>query len=225
MHSSALRLERDMLYGLEDLSGRGIGRMAASRLAAAGDLVSPATGLYLRSDHEPHMLDDLAMIAKRSPDVVFNLFTAARFHAVTETVPGGVWIGLPAGRNPPAMGSQFIPGIEALRWKRNEDFTVGVETVPLRGVDMKFTDLHRTAVDMWRYSQANPSLKRHHVRVHDEALTQCWSEYLSRSEGSSRQAAATCRALALGDGSMQAFLAWCRGFCAAWEAGSSRAAP
>jgi len=175
-------LERDILYSLEDLDKLGISRMAARRMVATGLADNPAHGLYIRSDYEPHILDDHCAVAKRCPEAVFNLFTAAKFHGITQTEPFDLWIGIPHA-NAPAMGENFLPDLKVLRWLRPDDMETGVVTVEQRGVRLKFTDPARTVVDMWRYSGHNPSLNSRFQRVTDEELLQCIGAYLDRTDG------------------------------------------
>lgn len=206
-------VNRDLLYSLDDLAAIGLGRMAVRRLVERGQLDSPAHGVYQHPDSEPHVLDEMAVVAKRCPEAVFNLYSAARFHEITQAVTPGIWIGLPPHRrHPPQMGGNFLLEVVPLRWKRDVDVEVGIETVPLRGVELRFTDPSRTVVDMWRYSSHNQSLRGGHSRIHDENLLQCMGAYLERTDGSARQLADTARKLDLGAAAYDEFIRFCRNF-------------
>jgi len=212
------RLERDVLYSPKELQELGLYPKAVQRLVEAGEMESLARGVYVASGYEPHVLDDEAVVAKRCPEAVFNLYTAARFHGITQVVPAAVWIGLPPDhRNPPSGGPAPVM---ALRWKRALDAEAGIEEMELRGVRLRFTGLERTVIDMWRYSAHNPGLRSRPERIDDENLFQCMGAYLEKTGGSSRALAEMARKLDLGAGTTDAFFAFCRRFIGGYTYGN-----
>lgn len=202
-------IDMDRLYFTGDLEKLGVDRKAIRRLVAQDLLESPAHGVYLHPGHEPHMLDDLAVVAKRCPEGVFNLYTAARYHEITQVMPSEIWIGIPH-KNAPAMGGSFHLGLRVLRWSKPSDIETDIETLSLRGAELRFTGLARTVVDMWRYSSHNPSLKGQHSRIHDESLLQCMGAYLEKTNGAARELAAAARRLDMGATSTNEFIRFCQ---------------
>lgn len=177
-------LDNQQLYDLDELESLGLSKMTVRRLTERGLLTSPVRGVYIRPDFEPHILDDHLLVAKRAPNVIFNLYSAARIHDITQVEPNDLWIGLPpSDKNPPQMGDEFHLELAALRWARPEDTEIGLETIELRGVGLKLTNAERTVVDMWRYSRHNPSLKQQHERITDEHMMQCLGAYLEANDG------------------------------------------
>lgn len=178
------QLDDQRLYDLAELEAAGLSKMAVSRLTEKGRLTSPVRGVYIRPDFEPHILDDHLLVVKRAPNVIFNLYTAARIHDITQVEPNDLWIGLrPSEKNPPKMGDTFHLELQTLRWARPVDVEVGIETIFIRGVELKLTNPERTVVDMWRYSRHNPSMKSQHQRITDEHAMQCLGAYLEANSG------------------------------------------
>lgn len=178
------QLDDQRLYGLGELETVGLSKMAVRRLTDRGALTSPVRGVYIRTGFEPHILDDHLLVTKRAPDVIFNLYSAARIHDITQVEPMDLWIGLPpSDKNPPQMGDTFNLELQTLYWNRPLDVEVGIETIELRGVHLKLTNPERTVVDMWRYSRHNPSMKQQHQRITDEHAMQCLGAYLDANDG------------------------------------------
>ena len=215
----ASSLERDTLYSTQELESAGLSRPAIRRLLAGGVLDSPATGVYLHADNEPHEFDDLAAVAKRCPEAVFNLYTAARYHGITQAVPADIWIGIPH-KNAPVMGGGFHLDLRVLRWSRPEDVESDVETFSMRGVELRFTGEARTVVDMWRYSSHNPHL-RGEPRIHDENLLQCVGAYLEKTGGATRELGAAARRLKIGPATTDDFFRFCQNYAGGFTFGQT----
>lgn len=207
----ALRLEDERLYDVCELNTvlDNPPTIVLRRMAEKGLLDSPARGVYIKSGYEPHMLDEHLAVSKRAPGIVFNLYSAARIHDITQQEPNALWIGLPpTHKNPPTMGGEFYLDINPLRWNRVIDVEVGIETISLRGVDLKLTNPERTVVDMWRYSGHNPSLRDHHARIHDENMLQCLGAYLEKNDGKTAALGKIAVELQLPPPAMQAFISY-----------------
>lgn len=205
------RIDPERLYTLKELEAQGFHPKAVQRLVKAGRIESPARGIYISAEHEPHILDDEAVLAKKCPEAVLNLYTAARIHGITQVVPAAIWIGLPPSHpNAPSIGGGLARNLAVLRWKREADAEAGVETMELRGATLRFTGLERTVVDMWRYSSHNPSLRAHPPRIDDENLLHCMGAYLEKSGGSTRKLAEMARRVGLGRTAAEEFFAFCK---------------
>ncbi|WP_315922532.1 hypothetical protein [Mesorhizobium sp. SP-1A] len=202
-------LDDQRLYDLGELETMGISKMAVRRLTERGLLTSPVRGIYIRPDFEPHILDDHLLVAKRAPNVIFNLYSAARIHDITQVEPNELWIGLPpSDKRPPQMGADFYLEFETLYWTRSIDVEVGVETIQLRGVPMKLTNPERTVVDMWRYSRHNPSLKDQHERIVDEHAFQCLGAYLQANDGKTAALGSMAMQLEMSDIATEKFISF-----------------
>lgn len=212
-------LDPDNLYSTGELEGCGLTRREIRELLSVGDLESPALGIYLRSSNEAHPLDELAVVAKRCPEAVFNLYTAARYHGITQAVPSEIWIGIPH-KNAPTIGGSFHLGLRVLRWSRPADAETDIETFSMRGVTLQVTGAARTVVDMWRYSEHNPSL-RGGARIHDENLLQCMGAYLEKTGGATRELAAAARKLVLGPAATEEFFRFCRNYAGGFTFGQT----
>lgn len=201
------RLEDERFYDVTELEELGLNKTVLRRMFDKGFVDNPARGVYVKSGYEPHLLDEHLVVSKRSPNVVFNLYSAARIHDITQAEPNALWIGLPPNdKNPPNMGGEFYLNIRALRWNRSLDVDVGIETISLRGVDLKLTNPERTVVDMWRYSSHNPSIKGQHVRIHDENMLQCLGAYLEKNEGRTAELGKIAMKLQLPPPAISAFI-------------------
>lgn len=213
------RMHEGHLYDAGELVTLGINMMALRRLYERGLLESPAHGIYIKPGYEPLLLDDHLVVSKRAPNVVFNLYTAARIHDITQVEPIDLWLGLPpTHKNPPTMGGNFHLDIQALRWTRQEDVEIGVETISSRGVDLKFTNPERTVVDMWRYSDHNPSLKNQHSRITEENLLQCVGAYLEKNDGRTASLAKMAVELRLSERAIDSFFRFVKTFSGAYSA-------
>jgi len=179
------RMSDGVIRSLGELLEIGVSKQTLRRLVEAGRLSCPADGIYQLAGAETDQYEQYAVIAKRMPGSIMNLFTAAAIHRITQVMPGDIWIGLPPGHTqPPRLGEAFgAVEIKPLRWSRAADLSVGVETIPIRGVDVRVTSPARTVVDMWRYSSLNRSLPSHHARVDEESFINCIATYLSSDHG------------------------------------------
>lgn len=213
-------LDPDNLYSTAELEAAGLSRSQIHQLASQGIIESPARGVFHRADIVPHLLDDLAVVAKRCPEAVFNLYSAARFHEITQAVPTDVWIGIPH-KNAPKMGGNFHLDLRVLRWNRTVDVETDIETFSMRGVTLRFTNAARTVVDMWRYSSHNPCLMGGHVRIHDENMLQCVGAYLEKTGGATRELAKAATNLKLGPAATEEFFKFCKSYAGGFTFGQT----
>src|ERR1700688_4497953 len=86
-----------------DLAGHRIPRTTLSRLVESGRLVQISRGLYALPDHSRSEQHQLAEIAIRSPQGVFCLLTALRFHELTTQSPHEIWLAIPNKAHPPKL--------------------------------------------------------------------------------------------------------------------------
>jgi len=180
------RMADGSIRSLAELVALGVSKQTLRRLVEAGKLSCPADGIYQLAGAEPDQYEQLAVIAKRMPGSVMNLYTAGAIHNITQVMPGDIWVGLPPEHTqPPRLGAAFgFVELRPLRWTRDVDLKVGVETIPIRGVDVRVTTPTRTVVDMWRYSTLNTSLPSHHARIDEESFLNCISNYVANDLGS-----------------------------------------
>lgn len=183
-----MRMSDGAIRSLSELLELGVSKQTLRRLVDAGHLTCPADGIYQVAGTDPDQYEQYAVIAKRMPGCIMNLFTSASIHRITQVMPGDIWIGLPPRHTqPPRLGESFgSVELKPLRWSRPADLTVGVDTVQIRGVDVLVTSPARTVVDMWRYSTLNSSLPSHHARVDEESFIDCISTFLSESHGGTK---------------------------------------
>src|SRR5438128_10100229 len=78
-----------------------IPRAVLSRLVANGRLVQVSRGVYGLPGQVRSEQHQLAEIAVRSPQGVFCLLTALRFHQLTTQSPHEVWLAIPNKAHPP----------------------------------------------------------------------------------------------------------------------------
>jgi hypothetical protein len=177
-------IDPQRIYGIDELVGRhGAARWEVARLLQKGDLSSPGTGTYVHRDFVPDAHDDLAVLALRCPEAIFNLHTAADLHGMNNRNLPGIYVGLPASQRVPSIGRNFVTEIIATRWSRDADLAAGVEERIIRSVTVRLTDQERTVCDMWRYSFHNPGIRGNPNRVGDEELAHCMHAYLDVNDG------------------------------------------
>ncbi|NTF17750.1 hypothetical protein G6L37_05005 [Agrobacterium rubi] len=208
----------DRIYSLGDLERTlGLQRWDVSRLLQKGVLDSLGTGVYVHRDFVPGLQDDLAIIALRCPEAVFNLYTSADLHEMNNRTLQGVYVGIPASQRAPTVGGNFVTKILATRWSREIDMTVGVEERIVRAVPIRLTDPERTVCDMWRYSMQNPGLRGNPKRIGDEELSYALRKYLDVNDGATSALAEMMYRLDAPRSTQDAFVQYLRAFTSGYE--------
>ena len=214
------QFDEDRIYDLKALKDEFcLERWAATRLVDRGALQQVATGCYVAGDFVPGIRDEIAVVALRCPHAVVHLHSAADFHGLANRSTPDVFFAIPVSRRAPTIGGNFGAGLRATRVARSEDFSVGVERIRIRGVEVALTSKERTVCDMWRYSASNPSLKGDGPRVGMEELEDVTSAYFGSRPDAADRLARTMEELAPGKKALQAFVDHLRTFGSGYRSG------
>ncbi len=177
------QLQHSRIYSLQDLEALGLSRQAVNRYVQQGELVSPASGLFHSNEKQPDINDDLALVAKRYPDAVVALYTAAKFHEITQNESGIIHVFYPIERRRAlGMGDRFWLDITTHLTTSSKDLTVGIDTHEVSGVQLKITSPERTIADMWRQSALGTNIGNRQLVVTDEDFYQALGAYLDKND-------------------------------------------
>lgn len=130
-----------------ELVAAGLSRSRLSRMLAAGRLVRVARGLYAHPDYQAGEHGALAAVARRTPGVLFCLFTALRFHDLTTQAPFEVWIAIGNKAHPPRLD---YPPIRVVRFSAKA-LAAGVETHEVDGTPIRVTSVAKTVADCFKF--------------------------------------------------------------------------
>lgn len=155
---------------MAELKAHGITKTTMRSLIRAGDVENPAWGVYRLASFESNVHSEWALVAKKYPDAVVSLLSAAAFHNMTQEIPAKLTVGVPKSLGgSPSMGvNQWFLELDTLMWRNPDMLTLGVEEHVIDGVKVKITSPERTLVDMFRYSSFNRSMRVDQVRITDE---------------------------------------------------------
>jgi len=171
----ALRLLRSGPMRTRDLEEAGVPRIVLSRMAASGKIVRMGRGVYRSADGAYDPREVWAAIAKRVPEAVICLHSAASFHGMTQDSAWRLCLAIPheSGLSP------RIPEIttEVVRWRSRLSFDLGVETHRIGGIDVRLTSPSRTLVDLFRTSTLNPSCRESAERTTPETFLDALFRY------------------------------------------------
>lgn len=135
----------------------GVSRAVLSALAARGELQRVAQGVYALPDV---LADDLALIAGRSPNVVFSHETALALHRLHNRIPAKPSVTVPQGANAPHSVAASVkvyrvrPECHALG--RSEALTAFGHRVPCYDPERTVCDIVRSysRIDIETYANA-----------------------------------------------------------------------
>jgi predicted transcriptional regulator of viral defense system len=146
-----------------DLSELAIPPIVLSRLVANGQLERLSRGLYALPNRPLSERHQLAEITTRSPQAVFCLMTALRFHDLTTQNPHELWVALPNKARAPRID---YPPLRVVRYSGSA-LTKGVEAHSIDGVSVRVYSVAKTVADCFKY--------RHKIGldVALEALREC----------------------------------------------------
>ncbi len=130
-----------------DFVAAGITRSQLSRMAAAGQLVRVARGLYAMPDYQSGEHSALVAVVKRAPGVVFCLLTALRIHDLTTQAPFEVWIAIGNKDHPPRLD---YPPLRTVRFS-DDALAAGVETRRIDGAKVRVTSVAKTVADCFKF--------------------------------------------------------------------------
>jgi predicted transcriptional regulator of viral defense system len=146
-HILHLAAQRGILRA-RDLTGTTANpRVALTRLVAAGRLQKLSRGLYALPDHVQSAQHQLAEVAIRSPQGVFCLLTALRFHNFTTQAPFEVWLAIPNKARAPKID---YPPLRIVRFS-GQGLTEGIETPLVDGVSIRIYSAAKTVADCFKY--------------------------------------------------------------------------
>lgn len=168
-----------------DFLERAISRMTLHRLVERGDIERVSNGVY-RLPEFTSVYADWAALSVRYPRSVICTQSAATFHGTTQDLAGEIHVMLPHddfGRS--VLASTFPVATRVIRLRSSKAFdplSYGIEEHIIDGIQVRITDLERTAVDMFRFSAFNPSLKPEQVHVSEESFLVCLERTISRRD-------------------------------------------
>lgn len=130
-----------------ELADLQIPRTVLARLLESGRLVQISRGLYALPNHSRSEQHQLADVAARSPQGVFCLLTALRFHDLTTQQPHEIWLAIPNKARPPKLD---YPPLRVVRFS-GAAMTQGVETHRVDGVMVQVYSAAKTIADCFKY--------------------------------------------------------------------------
>jgi hypothetical protein len=212
-------LIRNRLYNHQELAQLGFSRNSIHRLVSEGVLENPVSGIFHHRERDIAELDHLALIGKRYPDAVFNLYTAAKNWDMTQVETNFVWVSIPAARKKKiTMGEMFELPIRTLLCDRAIDLQIGVVDVDILGQSVKMTSPERTIVDMWRMSTISGDRHPNRIVIRDESLFQSFGAYLEKNNGNAGPLADIVMELDLGEKAQNRFFDFAKTYTNAFEA-------
>lgn len=168
---------------MAELRKSGVTTPAVRQLVRSGDLDNPAWGVYRIPGTEESVYSEWAVVARKYPESVVCLLSAATFHGITQELHGNLTVAVPREMGgTPSMGNSFMLGIDTLIWRNKEMLELSVDRHLIDNTEVKITSPERTLVDLFRYSAFNQSMKGSSVRITDEmfleCLNRCSSDYM-----------------------------------------------
>ncbi len=130
-----------------DLVAAGIPRSQLSRMAAAGQVLRVARGLYALPDYQSGEHGALVTVAKRAPGVLFCLLTALRIHDLTTQAPFEVWIAIGNKDHPPRLD---YPPLRTVRFS-DSALAAGAEKHRIDGAVVRVTNVAKTVADCFKF--------------------------------------------------------------------------
>lgn len=168
---------------MAELRAKGVTTPTIRQLVRSGELDNPAWGVYRIPGCEESVYAEWAVVARKYPDAVVCLLSAATFHGMTQELHGNLTVAVSREMGgKPSMGNNFMLGIDTLIWRSQDMLTLSVDRHQIDGTPVKITSPERTLVDLFRYSSFNSAMKDSSVRITDEmfleCLNRCSSDYM-----------------------------------------------
>lgn len=143
-----LRLaSRRGLLRARDLARDRIPRATLSRLVERGQLTQVSRGLYALPRQTRSGQHQLAEVAARSPQSVFCLLTALRFHQLTTQSPHEVWLAIPNKAHAPKLD---YPPLRIVRFS-GPSLTEGIESHTVDVARIRVYSVAKTVADCFKY--------------------------------------------------------------------------
>jgi len=127
----------------------GIPKHILYRMAAEGDLIREAPGIYRLAEFEPPGSPDLVQISLRVPRAVICLISGLYFHELTTQIPHQVHFALPRNVKNPKIG---YPPIKVFHFSA-KSYMAGIEEHVLDGVPVKIYDREKTIADCFKFRE------------------------------------------------------------------------
>lgn len=143
----AIELARSRIVRSSELEKLGVSRSRLGGLVARNELVRIGRGLYKAADSPITENHSLAIAAKRYPEAVVCLLSAAQFHGITQEMPAAVWMAVPRSTRVPR------PSDFQLRVIRVKDdlFPSGIEDHLVEGTPVRVYSVARTVADCFKF--------------------------------------------------------------------------
>ena len=134
------------VFRARDVSGVPDPRTNLRRMAARGQLVRVARGLYSLPETDAGAQHSLAEAAQRYPGGVICLISALAFHGIGTQIPYETWIMRRDRKMAPIQGPpvRFVYSSEPI-------FSFGVQAHVIGGVEIKVTAPAKTVADCFKY--------------------------------------------------------------------------
>lgn len=161
-----LDLARSQVVRPRDLAELGAPRSVLSELVADGDLVRAGRGLYTAADYPMTENHSLVLAAKRYPEAVICLLSAAQFHQITLELPAAVWLAVPRHARTPNPSDLQLETVRV----SDDVFNYGIETHQLEGTDLRIYSAAKTVADCFKFRN------RIGVSVAVEVLREAWRQ-------------------------------------------------
>lgn len=130
-----------------DFVAAGVTRSQLSRMAATGELVRVARGLYAKPGYQSSEHGVLVEVAQRAPNALFCLLTALRLHDLTTQAPFEVWIAIGNKSHPPRLD---YPPLHTVRFS-DAALSAGVEIRWIDGATVRVTSVAKTVADCFKF--------------------------------------------------------------------------
>ena len=140
-------LARTRIVRPRELDELGVSRSRLGELVASGELRRVGRGLYTATDFPVTENHSLAIAAKRYPEAVVCLLSAAQFHGITLEMPAAVWMAVPRSARIPR------PSDFQLRPVRISDdiFPFDIEKHDVEGTPVRIYSVARTVADGFKF--------------------------------------------------------------------------
>ena len=161
-----VEIARHQVVRPRDLEDLGMPRSVLSELVAEGKLIRSGRGLYTAADFPVTENHSLVLAAKRYPESVVCLLSAAQFHEITLELPAGVWLALPRNARIP-----HPPDLRLEPVRLSDDvFRFGIETHQLEGTEVRIYSAAKTVADCFKFRS------RLGISVGVEVLREAWQK-------------------------------------------------
>jgi predicted transcriptional regulator of viral defense system len=154
------------LVRARDLANYRIPRATLSRLVKSGRLAQISRGLYALPNHSRSEQHQLSEVAIRSPQGVFCLLTALRFHELTTQSPHEIWLAVPNKAHSPKID---YPPLHVVRFS-GAALTQGIEAHLVEGVSVRVYCIAKTVADCFKYRN------KIGIDIAIEALRDAWGK-------------------------------------------------